>query len=919
MRSVPLHQYLYAFAMLSSTLSTALANASIPAIELNFKISMSPKEEPEFLEGEMSVRDWHTDVHRHCFYLPYNDPKYALDPIKSTDVIPRKYGNVTAVRGFIETSLKSKGQIIRHSNHLIEVTGTTEDIRLHFKARPPRWNDSDRQEWMFYEFYPQILTHCPKATADVAEITLAPLGNIEATIERPSNWGLSLAAKRKDQKQMNSIISTSYEIEARTFAFAMNQGMNSQSEKWNDLEIEWVSHSDDFLKFKPALYNALDRHTKMFGPFPFPKLIILETGELQKSSIPGIVTVNRPRQAGLSHLQDDTTNWSDWQITSFSADQWIGAGLTAATWDELWLIRGLIDFATIEALRDQAGLFGLMKIRIEKETKKQRDQPNFDYRQSQDLLAAVLTFMQPYHALTDSNFRNLETYDRQYGLNYMRAALSLRQINYSLGPEKLDSVLRDFFLNHRGQIISSEVFADYLSTQSKILSDDERIRTKISLREWWSTSDWPDFVLDSVDEKKIDDGKYAAHVRFLQREGYSIPVRVKITDQEGKSSEKKATQDKDNPTLWHAEFVLDNPQDSVEIEPTRQVFDWNRFNNNNRWSKINIFPGNMKTFADDAYSVIWLPLASKVPGDDFTWLFVAQAFRYVQASMTAVVSYIPNQKRYGYSLYYLTDLTKIGSYTIFDVIQDRGRAYSGERVADAGIYKTFKLLKSPVIEYGMRLRHREMMSRNTETGHQTLALKIRATPLNQYGVCNYYARTELERLIHAKSSDENYHRDSGIIEGSCKAADWLEIGARGFVGILNSDTLISENLDFSPQESSEARLRIDSPQLPDVAEIKTAGIDILTPMPLPLPSAFFTVNRQMRFRMFYDYGESRRPQNQYRDAGVGLWIPFGGDVVGKGAIQILNLSILTVLYRQTNDVKSFRPGVVFDFDFFGKI
>jgi hypothetical protein len=90
-------------------------------------------------------------------------------------------------------------------------------------------------------------------------------------------------------------------------------------------------------------------------------------------------------------------------------------------------------------------------------------------------------------------------------------------------------------------------------------------------------------------------------------------------------------------------------------------------------------------------------------------------------------------------------------------------------------------------------------------------------------------------------------------------------------------------------------------------------------MPLPLPSALFTVNRQMRFRMFYDYGESKHPDNHYKDAGVGVWVPFGGDLVGKGSVQLLNLSVLAVLYRETNETKSFKPGIVFDFDFFGKL
>ena len=902
--------------LFSSQVLAASPAAIHPQVNLNLHVTLADQPLTGKVAGDMTIQNWHPAGNRFCFYLPYNDPQSGQDPIKSTDVIPHKYSNVTAKPGHIAMTT-DVGSLKRYSDHLIEYEGPTGPIRIHFESHPPRWLDSDASEWMFHDFYPQILADCPSTSADISQVTTIPEVLFDVSLNRPDGWNMTTSAALVDKGDGPT---THWFMDAKAFAFALNQHMTTFQDHWNGLQIDWVSHSDDFLKFKPALYNALAAHTKLFGPFPFPKLVVLETSELQKASIPGIITINRPKQAGLAKLQDDSTNWTDWQVTTFSADQWAGAGLNVSSWDELWLIRGLIEFATFEALRGQPTLFGLMKAPVRPAEEADMKQLNFDYRQSQDLLAAVLTYMQPYHALTDQDFHNLDPSAKQYGLNYIRSALALRQINYSLSPVLFQSVLREFYKEFHGQILTSENFAQFLAEKNTILTPEQKHQAGASLREWWSTSDWPDFVLGDIDETKVSDQSYKTTVHLKQREGYSIPVAVRVVDGNGTSYIKEAEQNKDNPLEWQAHFELSAPHDVVEVEPTRQIFDWNRFNNKNKWPDVRFFPGNLKTFADDAYSVIWLPLASKLPGDDFTWLFVAQVFRYVQASMTAVASYVPNTRRYGYSLYYLTDIPKFGAYTIFDVIQDRGRAYSGERVADAGIYRTFRLLKNPVIEYGFRLRHREAMNQAAETGHETIAFKAQAVPINQLGACNYFARTELEQLVQTRNKEGGpYHRNSGMIEGSCKALDWLEAGVRGFAGVLDRDTTLSSNLDFNPQEVTEARMRIDDPQLPDVREISTLGLDLLTPMPLPLPSALFTVNRQMRFRMFYDYGQSKRPANHYKDAGIGLWIPFGGDLVGKGSVQILNLSVLAVLYRETDEVKSFKPGIVFDFDFFGKI
>ena len=114
-------------------------------------------------------------------------------------------------------------------------------------------------------------------------------------------------------------------------------------------------------------------------------------------------------------------------------------------------------------------------------------------------------------------------------------------------------------------------------------------------------------------------------------------------------------------------------------------------------------------------------------------------------------------------------------------------------------------------------------------------------------------------------------------------------------------------------------MRFDDPKLGRTDQIWTAGADVLVPAYLPVPDDLYLLKRQARYRLFYDFGESEGPHRYYKDAGVGLWLPIGIDLVGKGAVSPLNFSLLVVLYREAGNFKSHTPGILFDFDFIGKI
>jgi hypothetical protein len=210
--------------------------------------------------------------------------------------------------------------------------------------------------------------------------------------------------------------------------------------------------------------------------------------------------------------------------------------------------------------------------------------------------------------------------------------------------------------------------------------------------------------------------------------------------------------------------------------------------------------------------------------------------------------------------------------------------------------------------------------------HQTVALTTLLLPINNYGLCSYSLKTSFEVVPGFLHSKVQYGRHNGLGDGACRLKFLPlepDIGFRAFSGVVTADGAVPENIYYNPQDLKEARMRIDAPQLPNASRISTGGADLLIPANLPLPDGIFALKREARYRAFYDYGRSVPELDPheaiYRDAGVGLFIPFGGDLVGKGSVALLNFSALVVLYKDVDGVRSNKPGFLFDFDFFGKL
>jgi hypothetical protein len=179
-------------------------------------------------------------------------------------------------------------------------------------------------------------------------------------------------------------------------------------------------------------------------------------------------------------------------------------------------------------------------------------------------------------------------------------------------------------------------------------------------------------------------------------------------------------------------------------------------------------------------------------------------------------------------------------------------------------------------------------------------------------VCDYNLSVETERAPEALADGYSYERTYGSALATCEVTTNASLAVRGFAGKLSPFGPVPTAAAFKPTELKEARIRLDKRALPSAKRIASIGTDVLLPFYLPLPSDSLVLTRQMRWRLFHDYGRAEDLDVDYQAAGLGFLLPFGGDVSGAGTLSLTRLTVLAILYGRVDDDVSRQPSVVFD-------
>lgn len=828
-----------------------------------------------------------------CFYLPLNDSKYHIDPARGMSPTALRYGRQQKLPGIIEIKESPGGTLLKP--HLFKFNRMNKGDKFYFRTAMPRWNDREDKRWFYNDFYPIPLLECPGLNTPGLDYQKDLKSKIVLTVRKTPSWILLHSGEEIAANESIHFTGSKF-----AFMYGHKDAFKVRRLKVGKTEVTAGYYTESFPSLVQFIEPLLSDAQRLLGSFPYRKLLVVETEDLEKSLIPGVITINREKHRS-KNSPESPFHWNIWQLANFLPQQWFGVSLYPSSIREYWFHRGMEDTVAYLLLKNNVMVYDFFK------SGKSFLDFTFDYRQAQDVVAGALTFLHPFNALTDQNGKTLDAHSDQHSLGYIRHSLALRYLYWNLGQERFAQMLRQFLRIRRFTPTNSRDFLNFLRN-----GDGEDVPSSDTiLLQWWTQDGWPDFDVRNIAENKISGNEYKIDVVVHQGEDYRIPVDVVVTDQKGHRHSQRTNGLKKEEVV---SFVIPSPMVSVEINPDRNVYDGNRFDNSNKKERYNFFPGAARTIKDDETTVFWMPLFAQRPGEGFSIILSAVMLRYLQGIYSTMFSYVPSENRLGFQGFFLTDLPKYGLFTIMRVAQDFGNALRGERNVELGLYRAPFLLKDPVIEVGGRIRSKQQLGLK-DTIHQTLTSRLRVVPLNA-GRCHYRFMLDLERTPGTSKGGFRYRRDLSLFQSNCRVFS-VDLGLRAFWGELDGDGPIPSNAFFKPQNEDEARIRIDSTGFESALHVTSLGFDVLWPATLPVPPEWFLLPRESRWRLFYDVGTTKSPSHLIRGAGGGVLIPMGGNAVGKRSISILQLSILAVLFRSMDGEVDHKPGILIDF--FGKL
>ena len=835
-----------------------------------------------------------------CLYLPYNDPLFYHDPAQQFARRSREALQQRPEFGeqFLE-EYQTRLEIGEISPFLVRLKvpadrAATTTFNFDYSFVLPHWSDREGEQFLFYRFYPQPLNHCPGMEELHSDYDFAGMRHMQVKLSGLEGW--QVQSVHQQQSLGDSLILE----DSRDIVFNITRGYQQERFDFDGLTLRFVFTDKTFLNRLGYIKSFLKQLQYYLGPYPFKELIFLESEELEPSKIDSFVILNRPKQIGMQVLQEEYLNWILWQICQQLGEQWYGVGITPNSQDSAWFFRGQVEFYTYLILKEDSRIFNLFR-------SEEGGQPwfHFNHRQGTDLAASLLGVLDSGSALVDEKLNSRRSAYEQNGFAYVRHLLAMRYLYWLYGDQFLDFV-RSFTVERMRSVqkTSHKDFYQAMAASSEL--QDSGFAAADLLKLWWTSDQWPDFRLLETDCSSFLRSSEDCYLKVDMDSDFVIPFDVELSVPGSERRIQRVFPKRDSVDVV---FEHVGRRGVVTINPGREIFDRDRFNNANEWSGIHFLPGDVSTVRDDAYTVVWAPFPSKLPGEDLSLNLGLQVFRYVTAGVSGVVQYIPSEKQLGYNLLYLKDLPDMGAYVIANLLENYGKNFKGERIFGLNLIKSPLFFSEPELALGVKIQSRQSLGIK-DSQHFINGYSLRLDRL-EFWHCSANMNVETEFTLNVQDLF-SYQKDWAIARVGCSDRR-LSAGLRLFQGSLRSRGLIADNVRFFPQDLGLARIRLDHPSLPSTNKIRSLNFDLQWPANLPLPSAFFALPRQSKWRIFADVGEVFHPSDRYEAAGLGYSLPIGGDIVGRRSLTVFRFTVLTVLHRVYDGQTDQRPGFLFDF------
>lgn len=880
----------------------AVERPHLPVVQLQIDFVPAPNG-PRNLKGKMTLTNIdglkEKDV---CFYLPYQDPEYGANRgdmhrfqmLTSTHRKPLFSGGSLKVVG-----LKNAKVLLTPWKHIIQLQlpngwDDTSSLNIDFEAQVPRLERSRGNEWVYDGFFPQLMQKCPGALEYLPDVSQNRASFYDVSIKVPDGWTyLGLGSTHGQSVQLQSPMTYP--------GFLLVQGFKQAFDTFEKIPITIAYQSDSFLDLRDTITSSLKEMSELFGPYPYQSITIVESSELQRHGIPGIVSINRPPQLIFDKVQKDLLNWQHWITTLQLSKQWAGALVYTKSPDDEWLLSGISEYATLRALSKNPRRFDLFNDNFWG-----KKYFTFSYLQQSEILTSMLKKNSPYSMLTTSDGVTLERHSEQDKLLFLRHTAAIRQVQTIVGDTKLNGYLRKFFADFAFKSASPQEFLDHLGKLPSPFSEIQRAEITKYFKSWWTLDGWPDFSIAHLNVKPLPNGQYSIEVHVEQKGVIDHPPIIAVMGNNGRLYRHLAKKD-EALGFWVAQYILNTDIDWVEIDPYHEQFDSDRFNNSTRPTKLYFFPGSATTIADDAYTFVWVPYPFRRPGEDLSIGIQGGIFKYVQGALMTGIEYSPSSKKNAYlvNYNYQWDHKSFTNGFLVQKKQDSNREFE-INFTDQNVTKS-----AHALSLGGMLKRKDLVGQESSI-HGSYGFKVGFKPPGDERMCLYNFTGSYEKAPSNWSEGFSYERSLASLLGECRITYQIGYSAKAFIGRMSGNGLLPESAFFKPNELSEAKLRIDI-GLDRVSSINSIANDFSFPLYLPLPFDFLILSRQLRWRLFYDIGHAPKENIDYSSTGTGFQLPIGGDLSGAGSLAFTKLTFLVALHSRAGDKTVKQPSILFDF------
>lgn len=880
-----------------------------PTVTLKAEVKAGTDALPSEISGTIKVKGWKTGGAPHCLYVPYQDSGYGLDRAitRRQEMFADKHGRQVFENGATTLTLDGKpietGTGIVRLEPVVQTEGDArfDDMTIAFTSRIPRLPATTPDEWFFDGYTPRLLTSCPAEEIVAVRALPSVVSDISYSVKFPDGWAFVGPGKLTPAGPAEGRLTAAH------VAFALTRGQQRLAMDVGDIHVDFVFRTSTFLQIVPTVERTLPLLVQLFGEFPYGKSItIVETTELQRFGLPGLIAVNRAQQGLFDRMQSDWLNWMHWVVVSQLVKQWYGGAIVAKTADDEWLTAGIAEFAILEALKRDPLRFNLF---TEWETGVRL--LSFTFLQVSEVTAATFRRTTPYATVTTDDYVTKDRQLHQSPLLFIKQAEAMRQMQGLAGDGPFSGFMRQLTAAYLHKAISPAEFYAFLGRRPSPFPPTVRDQLQTDVKAWWTRTGWPDFELEDFKTEALPDGRWLAEVSAVQNGEVDFAPLFGIYDDSGvwryvRAEPKKRTLE-NGKQVWHAALALAYKPLRADVDPTHEAYDYDRFNNSSAPTGVQFFPGPAETLRDDAYTVVWVPYLYRLPAQPFSIGLQSVLFRYIQSGLFMKVEMAPKEKLYGGEIRKRFAIEDRGLF--FDLNLDHD--YVNDRQAEASVTRAPLWNGDPAAGITLKTRFKQRVGQ-PESRHQTFVLGANMKNATPQARCHGQLAGELERTPPSFSKGFEYTRSFGVVSGDCNITLRSNLGTRFFYGMVRSTGEAPDQALFKPTDLKGTRLRIDDSGLTLGRRVASVGTDLVLPMYLPLPNDTLILSRQLKWRVFYDAGRSFDERHDYRSAGLGFLLPFGGDLAGAGSLSLTKLTLLGILYSSVDGVVSRKPSVVFD-------